>query len=97
MIQVLLNILIIGKTLKERGNWKLIKHSRNQLKDFILCRTGMNKLPFLSLPFYWYRNYNHLRKDLRLLWRLQTFGFLFTPGVKQDTKDYLNSYISGGR
>lgn len=94
MIQVLLNILIIGKTLKERGNWKLIKHSRNQLKDFILCRTGMNKLPFLSLPFYWYRL---LKGPEVLLWRLQTFGFLFTPGVKQDTKDYLNSYISGGR
>lgn len=90
MIKVFLNILRISKALKERGNWELIRHSRQQIQDFILCRSGMNKMPLISLPFYWYRL---LKGPEVLLWRLQTFGFLFVPEVKQDTKDYLNSYI----
>ena len=87
---MLLNVFELIRVLKERGNWKLIRHSRNQLKDFILCRSGLNYLPLISVPFYWYRL---LKAPDVLIWRLETFGFLFTSESNQIVRNDLNSYL----
>jgi hypothetical protein len=90
MIQVFLNILKLIRVLKERGNWKLIRHSQKQLIDFIFCRAGFNKMSPIRAIFYWY----HLLKGPEvLIWRLETFGFLLPPNLSQKNKDHLNSYL----
>ena len=90
MIQVLSNLIKLFLVLRERGNWKLIRHSKNQLKDFIFCRSGLNQRSSIHVIFYWC---GLLRGLEVLIWRLETFGFLFTPELGQKTKDYLNSYL----
>ena len=90
MIKVFFNILRLICVLRERGNWKLIRHSRNQLKDFIFCRSGLNHVPLIHTLFYWYRL---LKGHEMLIWRLETFGFLFTSETDQKAKDRLNSYL----
>ena len=90
MIQVLRNIFELIRVLRERGNWKLIRHSRNQLKDFIFCRSGLNHKSPIHVIFYWY---GLLKGPEVLIWRLETFGFLFSPELGEKTKDYLNSYL----
>ena len=90
MIQVLSNLIKLFFVLRDRGNWKLIRHSKNQLKDFIFCRSGLNQRSFIHVIFYWY---GFLRGPEVLIWRLETFGFLFAPELGQKTKDYLNSYL----
>jgi hypothetical protein len=87
---VLLNVFELIRVLKERGNWKLIRHSRSQLKDFILCRSGLNHLPLISIPLYWYRL---LKGPDVLIWRLETFGFIFTSEANQIVRNDLNSYL----
>tara|TARA_B100000315_G_C14251120_1_gene439797 strand:+ start:173 stop:445 length:273 start_codon:yes stop_codon:yes gene_type:complete len=90
MIKRVLNLVRLIRVLRERGNWKLIQHSRRQLKDFIFCRSGLSRKSSVHAFFYWY----HLLKGLdALIWRLETFGFLFTPDAHQKTKDHLNSYL----
>ena len=90
MVQVFINVIKLIRVLKERGNWKLIRHSRNQLKDFIFCRSGLNNKPAIEVLFYWY----HLLKGPEvLIWRLETFGFLFAPDADEKTIEYLNSYL----
>ena len=90
MIKVFFNIVKLIFVLRERGNWKLIRHSRKQLMDFILCRSGMNRMsPFYILP-YWF---NLLKGPEVLIWRLETFGFLFSLDIDEKTKDHLNSYL----
>ena len=44
MIQVFINLISLIRALNERGNWKLIRHSRKQLMDFIFCRSGLNRV-----------------------------------------------------
>ena len=91
MIQVLSNLIKLFFVLRDRGNWKLIRHSKNQLKDFIFCRSGLNhKILPSMLIFYWY---GLLKGPEVLIWRLETFGFLFSPELGQKAKDYLNSYL----
>ena len=90
MIQVLRNVFELIRVLRERGNWKLIRHSRNQLKDFIFCRSGLNHRSSIHVIFYWY---SLLKGPEVLIWRLETFGFLFYPKIGQKTKNYLNSYL----
>ncbi len=90
MIQVLRNIFELVRVLRERGNWKLIRHSRNQLKNFIVCRSGLNRKSSIRSIFYWY---GLLKGPEVLIWRFETFGFLFAPELGQKTKDYLNSYL----
>jgi hypothetical protein len=90
MIQLFFNIIKLTRVLRERGNWKLIKHSRKQLYDFIFCRSGMSRRTLIYIFFYWY----HLLKGPEvLIWRLETFGFLFTSETDQKNRDYLNSYL----
>ena len=88
--EVFFNFIALIRVLRERGNWKLIRHSRNQLKDFIFCRSGLNNRPVIAVVFYWYRL---LRGSEVLIWRLETFGFLFSSKADQKTRDYLNSYL----
>ena len=90
LIKAFFNIIELVRVLRERGNWKLIRHSRNQLKDFIFCRSGLNHMPLIYVLFFWYRL---LRGPEVLIWRLETFGFLFTPETDQKARDYLNSYL----
>ena len=90
MIQVVLNIIKLFRVLEERGNWKLIRHSRKQLVDFIFCRSGLNRMSSPRILFYWYRL---LKGPEVLIWRLETFGFIFSPEVSQKAKDRLNSYL----
>ena len=90
MIQIFLNFVGLIRVLNERGNWKLIRHSRKQLIDFIFCRSGLNRMSFTHVFFYWYLL---LRGPEVLIWRLETFGFIFPPDLDQKAKDHLNSYL----
>ena len=80
----------MARVLVERGNWDLIRHSRKQLKDFIFCRSELNRKSPAHAFFYWY---NLLKGPDMLIWRLETFGFIFPPKVGQKTRDRLNSYL----
>ncbi|MEC7641054.1 MAG: hypothetical protein VYC17_02760 [Nitrospinota bacterium] len=90
MIKRLNNLLKLSRILKERGNWPLIRHSRQQLWHFILCRNGLNRRPIFSAIPYWF----FMLKGLNVLvWRLETFGFLFPPGTDDETRRQLNRHI----
>ena len=90
MIHVFTNIVKLFFVLRERGNWKLIRHSQKQLISFIFCRTELNQMSPVRVLFYWFR----LLKGLEvLIWRLETFGFLFPFGLDQKARDHLNSYL----
>ena len=90
MIQVLLNIVKLYRIVMERGNWKLIQHCQGQLKDFIFCRSGLNRKSPIQAIFYWYG----LLKGLdMLIWRLETFGFIFPAEVEKKNKFRLNRYL----
>ena len=90
MIQIFLNFVRLIRVLNDRGNWKLIRHSRKQLIDFIFWRSGLNQLPLIYVFFYWYRL---LKGPEVLIWRLETFGFIFSLDIDQQDKDRLNSYL----
>ena len=91
MIKVFSNLIKLFLVLRERGNWKLISHSRKQLVSFIFCRAGLNQMSPIHAIFYWYRL---LKGPEVLIWRLETFGFLFSPEIVSDqAKDHLNSYL----
>lgn len=78
MINRIINLIKLIKIIRERGNWPLIKKSKKQLLEFILCKNGLNQKPlFLIIPYWFY-----MLKGLDVLvWRLETFGFLFTPNL----------------
>lgn len=90
MVDRLINLCKLVSIIKERGNFPLIRRSCKQLQSFLLCRGGMNqKSVFLVLP-YWF----HLLKGLDvLIWRLETFGFLYLPGQSEEDKLRLNSRL----
>ena len=91
MIKVFSNLIKLFLVLRERGNWKLISHSRKQLVSFIFCRAGLNQMSPIRAIFYWYRL---LKGPEVLIWRLETFGFLFSPEIVSDqAKVHLNSYL----
>ena len=90
MIKVFSSAIKLFLALRERGNWKLIRHSQKQLINFIFCRTGLNRMSPISAIFYWYRL---LKGPEVLIWRLETFGFIFSLDIDQQDKDRLNSYL----
>ena len=90
MIKIFSNFFYLYCVVRERGNWKLIRHSRKQLMDFILCRSGMNRMSVFYILPYWF---NLLRGPEVLIWRLETFGFLFSIDIDEKIKDHLNSYL----
>lgn len=90
MIQSILNFFKLAQILRERGNWKLIRHCRKQLLDFIMCRDGLNKRSILAVIPYWI----YLLQGLDVLvWRLETFGFLFLPETGEKTREHLLRYL----
>jgi len=90
MKQRFYNLLKLICVVKERGNWKLIWHSRKQLRDFIFCRSGLNRKSPIQVLFYWYYL---LKGPDMLIWRLETFGFLFVFEDDEKSKDRLNGYL----
>lgn len=89
MIQII-NIIKLVQILRERGNWKLIRRCRKQLLEFIFCRNGLNQRSILMVIPYWL----YLLKGLDVLvWRLETFGFLFQPNASEATKQKLLGYL----
>jgi hypothetical protein len=90
MVQVFFNLIKLILVLRERGNWKLIRHSQKQLINFIFCRTGLNRMSPIRAIFYWYY---FLKGPEVLIWRLETFGFLFPFDLDRKARDHLNSYL----
>ncbi|UCD10439.1 MAG: hypothetical protein JSU88_06970 [Nitrospinaceae bacterium] len=90
MIQRITHLLKLIQVLRERGNWPLIRHSRRQLIDFILCREGMGKR---SLPAALLHGCRLLDGLEVIVWRLETFGFLFPPEISEEQKQRLNRYL----
>ena len=91
MIKRAKNLLGLCRILKERGNWLLIRHSRKQLWEIIICQNGLNKKSVLSTISYWF----FILKGLDfLVWRLETFEFLFLPKTDKETRKKLNRYIA---
>ncbi len=89
MVQII-NLIKLAHILRERGNWKLIRHCRKQLLEFVFCRQGLNKRSILMVIPYWL----YLLKGLDVLvWRLETFGFLFQPDASEATKQKLLGYL----
>ena len=90
MLQKFKNLLSLYKIIKTRGNRKLINHSRQQLKDFIFCNNDLNRKSFFQAMLYWF---NMLKGLDVLVWRLETFGFLYSPILNEEEKDRLNRYL----
>jgi hypothetical protein len=84
------NFYTLCKILKARGNWPLIRKSKMQLWGFILCRNGLIQKPFFSAMIYWFQMLRGL--DI-LVWRLETFGFLFTHRLSDKDMKHLNQYL----
>jgi hypothetical protein len=90
MLQKLKNLFILYKIIKARGNKELIRHSRKQLTGFIFCKNDLNRKPFFQAMLYWF---NMLKGLDVLVWRLETFGFLYTPNLNNEEKKKLNQYL----
>mgnify|MGYP003970469845 FL=1 len=90
MLQKLQNLFILYKIIKARGNKELIRHSRKQLIGFFFCKNDLNRKPFFQAMLYWF---NMLKGLDVLVWRLETFGFLYTPNLNNEEKKKLNQYL----
>lgn len=90
MLKKLQNLFILYKTIKIRGNRKLINYSRQQLIDFIFCKNDLNRKSFFKAMLYWF---NMLKGLDLIVWRLETFGFLHHPIQNDDEKERLNEYL----
>ena len=90
MIERVLNLVKLYQELKSRGNWPLIRRSRKQLVEFILCRGSLNRKNPLAGLFCWW---GLLKGYDLLVWRLETFGFLFLPECTADQKKQLNRLL----
>ena len=83
MITRIINLIKLIQIIKARGNWPLIRRSKKQLFEFILCENGLNKKPLILIIPYWI----YMLKGLDVLvWRLETFGFLFASNLKEPQK-----------
>jgi hypothetical protein len=90
MVDRLINLCKLIQIVKERGNFPLIRRSRRQLVDFLLCRDGMNQKSIAWVLPYWF----YMLKGLDVLvWRLETFGFLYLPDQSEEDKQRLNARL----
>jgi len=90
MIQSTINLFKLIRIFKERGNRPLFRRSRKQVLDIVFCRNDINRKNPLSALWYWFR----LLKGMDMLvWRLETFGFLFQPGTTKEQRLHLNRYL----
>ena len=90
MLQKLQNLFTLYKIIKSRGNRELISHSRKQLVDFIFCNNDLNRKSFLQVIIYWF---NMLKGLDVIVWRLETFGFIYSPILNDEEKIRLNQYL----
>ncbi len=90
MLKKFQNLLNLYKIIKARGNHQLIRHSRRQLVDFILCNNDLNRKSFIQAMIYWF---NMLKGLDVIVWRLETFGFLYSPILNDEDKVKLNQYL----
>ena len=90
MLKKFQNLLTLYKIIKFRGNQQLFRHSRKQLVDFILCKNDLNRKSFIQAMIYWF---NMLKSLDIIVWRLETFGFLYSPILNDEEKDKLNRYL----
>ena len=90
MIQSTVNLFKLIRILKERGNRSLFRRSRQQVWDIIFCRNHINPKNPVAALWYWFRTLKGL--DM-LIWRLETFGFLFQPGTTVEQQLQLNRYL----
>ncbi|MFT4579625.1 MAG: hypothetical protein ACI8PD_000167 [Nitrospinales bacterium] len=90
MLQKLQNLFALYKIIKARGNRELILHSRKQLIGFIFCKNDLNRKSFIQAILYWF---NMLKGLDVLVWRLETFGFLYGPNLSDEEKKKLNQYL----
>ena len=90
MLKKFQNLFILYKIIKSRGNQQLFRHSRKQFIDFILCKNDLNRKSFIQAIFYWF---NILKGLDIIIWRLETFGFLYSPILDDEDKVKLNQYL----
>ena len=90
MLKKFKNLFTLYKIIKSRGNQQLFRHSRKQLADFILCKNDLNRKPFIQAIIYWF---NMLKGLDFIVWRLETFGFLYSPILDDEDKVKLNQYL----
>jgi hypothetical protein len=90
VIQSIINLFKLIRIFKERGNRPLSRRSRKQVLDVLFCRNDINRRNPVSALWYWFG----LLKGLDMLvWRLETFGFLFQPGTTEEQRLHLNRYL----
>jgi hypothetical protein len=90
VIQSIINLFKLIRIFKERGNRPLSRRSRKQVLDVLFCRNDINRKNPVSALWYWFG----LLKGLDMLvWRLETFGFLFQPGTTEEQRLHLNRYL----
>ena len=90
MVKRILNLLKLIQIIQKRGNWDLIKKSQKQLVNFIFCRNELVKKSWWNVIPYWY----YMLKGLDVLvWRLETFGFLYPQGLNEEQKRELNRQL----
>ncbi|MEE8205672.1 MAG: hypothetical protein V3T82_01900 [Nitrospinaceae bacterium] len=90
MIQPIINLFKLVRILRERGNGPLFRRSRKQMLDILFCRNEINRKNPVFALFYWFGVLKGL--DM-LIWRLETFGFLFQPGVTEEQRSRVNRYL----
>ncbi len=90
MNQPIINLFKLIRILRERGNGPLLRRSRKQMLDILFCRNDINRKNPVSALFYWFGVLKGL--DM-LIWRLETFGFLFQPGVTEEQRSRVNRYL----
>ena len=87
MIQPIINLFKLIRIIRERGNRPLFRRCRKQVFDILFCRNDINRKNHVSALFYWFGVLKGL--DM-LVWRLETFGFLFQPGATEEQSSRLN-------
>ena len=90
MIQPIINLFRLIRIIRERGNGPLFRRSRKQVLDIMFCRNDINRKNPFSALLYWFGVLKGL--DM-LVWRLETFGFLFQPGTTEEQRSRLNRYL----
>ena len=90
MIQSTINLFKLIRIYKERGNKPLFRRSRKQVLDIVFCRNDINRKNPISALWYWFGVLKGL--DM-LVWRLETFGFLYQSETTEEQRSRLNRYL----
>jgi len=90
LIRSIINLFRLIEIVRERGNTQLFRRSRKQVLDILFCRNDINRKNPVSALWYWFGVLKGL--DM-LVWRLETFGFLYQPGATDEQRARLNRYL----